>query len=779
MRRSAWLRAWPGSLPRAGVLGVALALVLGCGADVRDEQAEAVCRAVDEARFEDALALSSEGASARGAGRAIAECRCIAQLSTGDRDGCTTLLGPLLARDEAADWVPHPVLTKLILRTWSVEGPHAAAVELAVRAAERFREDVDLLQLELMLRSRVEDETDLLRSLETRLAADDPEALAQRLVLALAWTRRASPPDALRVLGETPPPIDHPLALPWYESRIQAQAKAGDLAGVQATFARWREAGWDPIDLDARYALRLSVDHLRDPARDTVALLEAAIERQASLRDRQVAWALHRRLIVELLASGQPERALAAYDRAVAVVPLEGITRDELERAVRRASAPTTATGGAQAIVRLHAPPEASGADFRIAPGPDAPPDAGYRPRPADPAAPVLVETGVGAHPLRWVLRDAAGRTRGSGAVWPEAGAVIDVEARWGAAIPAARTTSAGRLPGDGRRRVFAILPDCGDWRLVEYLRARGELPFHDRLFTEGHYAILESRPAFTAAAMQALVWPSAREQRPDALEWLHRFGLELAGLESVGRNPVGFLSWVLPERPNLFETLGDGPIATANMLLAHGRIEAGRHAELVGPHGQRRALPTQNAIRPLDAATLARLPALHADATTRRHAETIAAEMDAAERIAREGEVDFLFLRLEALDLITHAHFAPLDGAGQDDGEGPLLDAYRYIDERLGALDALLDEDDWLVVLSDHGIRSSMEHEEDAIFAVLGAGVPAGRAPGRPALRGVPRAFAAMFDVETRWPDTGAAPWLVDEALADRGAPPRADSRR
>ena len=42
--------------------------------------------------------------------------------------------------------------------------------------------------------------------------------------------------------------------------------------------------------------------------------------------------------------------------------------------------------------------------------------------------------------------------------------------------------------------------------------------------------------------------------------------------------------SYVLPTRPNLFETLGAGPVVTANMLLAHGRIDAGRHAELIGP---------------------------------------------------------------------------------------------------------------------------------------------------------------------------------------------------
>jgi hypothetical protein len=53
------------------------------------------------------------------------------------------------------------------------------------------------------------------------------------------------------------------------------------------------------------------------------------------------------------------------------------------------------------------------------------------------------------------------------------------------------------------------------------------------------------------------------------------------------------------------------------------------------------------------------------------------------------------------------------------------------------------------------------MEHEEDAIFVAVGAGVPVGRAAGRPDLRGVARTLAALAGVETSWPATGVAAWL------------------
>lgn len=756
----------------------------GCGDLERSRQARATCDALAAERFDEALSLSASGSSAIGSGREIAECRCLAFLSLGDRSSCTALLSPLLREPAAADWIPHPVLTKLMLRTWQAEGSSAPAAALAERAAPELRDDLDLLQLELMLRSSVGNETAVLAALEERLE-DDPSWVPARLVLALARSRRSEHAEALRVLGDVAPPITHRLVLPWFESRIQAQAAMGDLAGVQATFARWRATGWDPVDLDARYALRLSTDQLLDPEHSTIELLRRAIATGDALRDRNIVWGLHRRLIVELLAVGLPEEALAAYDEAVQVVDLGDLSRAEIERAV--AGVPVASSNERPAEIVFAIPPAARGGRLSLSPAPDEPPDAGYRVLAVPPDGRIVLTATRGLHPRRWVLHDASGGLVGSGAFWTEPGRSvrIDPEIRAPGLSAAAGVAPDGdplgvppraqahevagtptRRPGDGRRRVIAILPDCGDWRLVEYLRTRSELPFHDHLFERGYRAVLESQPAFTAAALQSLVWPAAPRVRT-TLDWIHDLGLELAGLEAVGSNPLGFLAAVLPERPNLFETLGRSDRVTANMLLAHGRIAAGRHAEVVGPHGHHRALPTQSAYRPLEPAELRRFPSLGQDGDTRRFIETIAAEMDAAERIVREGEIDFLFLRLEALDLITHAHYGPLDGRGQDDAEGPLLDAYRYIDRRLAVLDALLDRDDWLVYLSDHGIRSSMQHEEDAIFAVLGEGVPHGRAPGRPALRGVPRSLAAMFGVETDWPDTGASPWLegADEA--------------
>jgi hypothetical protein len=141
-------------------------------------------------------------------------------------------------------------------------------------------------------------------------------------------------------------------------------------------------------------------------------------------------------------------------------------------------------------------------------------------------------------------------------------------------------------------------------------------------------------------------------------------------------------------------------------------------------------------------------------------HLRSIAAEFDTAAEIARAREVDFLALRIESLDILTHSHFAQTARTGQDDGNRFLYELYRYIDTRLGTVHNLLDEDDIFIVMSDHGIRTAMEHSRHAMFVATGRGVPHGRADGRPALRGVSAAVADLMDMDTNWPRTGIAPW-------------------
>jgi hypothetical protein len=224
-----------------------------------------------------------------------------------------------------------------------------------------------------------------------------------------------------------------------------------------------------------------------------------------------------------------------------------------------------------------------------------------------------------------------------------------------------------------------------------------------------------------------------------------------------------------LPEDPDLFSVVGAGERRATNLLFAHGGIEAGRHSETTGPHGARNRIVLARSARDLDAHERERWPELAGPLPERDaiHVRTIAAELDAAESWVRERDSDLLALRVEPLDILTHAKFAELVRDAQDDGEGLLFEMYRYLDARIGMVANLLDGDDVLIVMSDHGIRTAMEHSREALFVAAGPGVPQGRAPGRPPLRGVARTLSDLLGIETGWPDTGLTPFARPPAPA------------
>jgi hypothetical protein len=264
------------------------------------------------------------------------------------------------------------------------------------------------------------------------------------------------------------------------------------------------------------------------------------------------------------------------------------------------------------------------------------------------------------------------------------------------------------------------------------------------------------------------MVWPNRRGAE-SFVGLVHRFGVELAGLASVGVNPFAPLHWVMPEDADLFSVLGAGEHAVANLLLAHGSVRAGRHSEVTGPNGLERRIPLTHSARDLRADERERWPALAAAAPgrDRLHIRTIAAEFDTAAEIVEAGEIDLLVLRIEPLDILTHGHFAATVRDGQDDAEHLLYSVYRYIDARIAEVHGRIDADDVFIVMSDHGIRTAMEHSRHGMFVATGPGIPSGRAPGRPALRGVAAVLADLLGVETDWPDTGVAPWARAWAAA------------
>ena len=145
-----------------------------------------------------------------------------------------------------------------------------------------------------------------------------------------------------------------------------------------------------------------------------------------------------------------------------------------------------------------------------------------------------------------------------------------------------------------------------------------------------------------------------------------------------------------------------------------------------------------------------------------------MAADFEARDTLVADADADLGMLRVASLDGFTHSRFAPVVASGQDDGDRPLFWFYRYMDERLGGLFDALDDDDILIVMSDHGIRTALEHDKHCFFVAAGGGVPSGRIPESPDLRGTGRMLADLFGVETGWPATGMETWVPEIKIAD-----------
>jgi hypothetical protein len=749
---------------RLPALLAALAVSLGLGIiSVRHADQNAAildaCGAAESGDWNTALQRTEDLMLSGSLTRDAAECRCIALLAKDRGDECEALMDRLLSDPASDGWSPNPSLAVHLIQTHRSAGRIAAAADLARRAARQFPTSGDLFFLELTTRSNIEDEALVLRELEARINPKAAEATRMQASLATRHLIRGDARRALDVLGPGPAMGSRDAIERWYDTRGMAFANTGDLLAVKRSYAEWARAGGNPKELQARYALTLSIAGLGDPDASTVRLLGDALAKTDGFIDESLLEALATRLILTLVDADEQEGALAVYDHFEKRFAFAGLTREELERSAIHHKLESGTAGRPNGTIRFSLPNRSSEYSLLISPPPGEPVDTDFYPVDLNGSFSVDVNRPLDVAPVRWVYRDGNGSALASGTVNPEPGAVVSVSVSPNAPLTAPRPILT-RQPADGNRRVLLIMLDCGDWRLTQYLRARGELPVLDSLLSVGYHGVLDSDPPLTAAALEAIVWPE-RRGGASFVGLVHQMGVEVAGLASVGENPFGALSWILPEDEDLFSMLGSKEHSAANMLFSHGGIKAGRHSEITGPNGLRRRLPIATSSRDLDAEERERWPGLVTDSERDAvHLRSIAAEFDTAAEIARAREVDFLALRIESLDILTHSHFAQTARTGQDDGNRFLYELYRYIDARLGAVHNLLDEDDIFIVMSDHGIRTAMEHSRHAMFVATGRGVPHGRADGRPALRGVSAAVADLMDMDTNWPRTGIAPW-------------------
>lgn len=733
--------------------------------------AERVCAATEAGDWATALEASTSDLPPTVAGLRTADCRCVALMETGRKRECVALLERELAVPEARDWLPRPLLTAVVVEARRQRGDLPGALQLATQGADRAPDSLPLLVLEGQLRLQLETPRAALREMAARLPGAGDKAMRLRFFLAAEAMERDEWEAATDLLGDQPPPP--PERDTWYPFRTQALAHLGKRKELLETVESWERDG-NAAQARATYAYLLSITQQFDPrGRDILAMLGEAVAAGDRLGDPALLQGVYIRYVAMLAVTGRREEALRRFDEGIARFGSMGhLERADLQRTARPEEGSQDRAGTALWFEVRGAQP---GDRLLLSPDADEPHDAPFRERPLPANGSLRVEARFGTWPLRWVLRDARRAIRGSGAVWPAPGSgpagstLVRVERR--APVAAAAGSPSPSRPPAGRRRLFVVILDCGDWRFLRYGLARNELPTFAVLTSTGTQGVLLSRPAFTAVAVRAIARPGAR--RVDGvLGVLHQLGAEVAGLNFVGSNPLGGLGRLLPGAADLFDTLGAGDLQTANLLHSYGGLQVGRHGELVGPHGAHGVVGLA-ASRPLRRDELALLPRLETD--DNRLLAEMAADFDNAVELAVRGEPDLVVLRVASLDLLTHGSFPATAAAGQDDGRPLLFRIYRYMDRRLGEIQRALDGDDVLVVMSDHGIRTALQHDEQAMFIAAGGDAPAGRFAGQPEIRGVPRMIADFFGVSTTWPATGVESWLHLGEMTKRAGEPGA----
>jgi hypothetical protein len=729
-----------GLLAVAGWMGLQAARV-----SQRAQQAAQLCDAVAAGRWDELAKLPQPALLADDVSAASVECRCVAAFRQQRLEDCAVDVDALLRLGWDTSPIPRDLGLALVTHHLR-QGDSERAARLAAVMSQAAPDDEELLGALLVAAPDVT---------LPRVQARAGSPVLQRALLGAAG-RALEQHDAalaLRLLGNDVPPSGDSAAA-WFLLRARALALLRDVEALASHVASWKAHQPGSAQVEAQVAVLLSVNVLQLPGVGTLDLLERAEARSAEITDADLRQTLHHRALMDLVANDRAADALRLFRRVRQDLGDHAMTEAELLQAVAGQGGSVPALG--EDWLSFTVKPALAG-ELRVSPPPDDRVDAPYESHAWDGLSPLRLKRARSAWPVRWVFVDAQQRVRGSGMAWP--GDSVDVGLLENTRVPVFEPHPSTE---SGRMRVMVLVMDCMDWRFVRYLQARGELPVLSHLLNTGHHGVIWSEPAFTAAAMQQLTWPGGPAV-PSVLAQVHRMGEEVAANDGWPANPLETLAWLLPQREDATHVLGSGELRAVDLLFAPGQAGQGRAARVIGPHAKSTPLPTRAPRRPLTPSELAAYPRLQGEFAPL--AATVQATMDRAVELAADRTLDVVWLRVDPLDTATHAALGNQGPARQDNGTLPLMDFYRLLDARTGDVVNALGVHDVLLVISDHGIKTSMEHDERAVFILQGNGIRPGRLLENLPMGHVARLVADLAGVTTPWPGQGVASSLRSAA--------------
>lgn len=740
----------------AAVTALVLALAALVVMSVRDAQRELViaetCELVAAGEAEEALARSQEILDEELPLSAL-ECRAFAHLALGSVNEAAQEVRRHLARAEEAPL--DALLAERLSDALYASGAYDHAL-LLVRAGLRASPS------ELPLRLR---EVRALLGIDVDAAAaaalrhrdeTSGEERVRFLLAAVGQLDRVEAYPAIVALTAPPAPALSPEQRRWWHaSRAVSFAMLGDADAVLDEERQWRALGEEERLVGVYVELALGFANLQKGRRGSPDSMLAALRAYAAgepVSDvDSTAEMLAHRLIFSLHAAGRDADALSVQSELRALFPrfsFDGTLDDLISvRELSRRRAPPSAIemqlAGDVPLTLALSPPE----EQRHLPPVLLPASTAFR---LSRAAEVM--------PLWTELRDDDGASRGGAALLPAPGEDLRTTLRATPPTRVASTLKAPR-PGDGRRRVYAVLLDGGDWRVwrgADLLLGAPFLRHVDRAAVRGR---LLSSPPQTATAIAKIVRPSTGAIT-SFLEDMHALGVQSAQVLD-GDNLFAPLSLLLPDRPDVFEALARGGRSSVNLLLKKASIDPGRVDMITRPDSTRVPFARPPRFRVLRPDELALLPEGKIPADAEYDFTEVAGAFDALEAAIRDPSLDFAMVHVDGTDTLAHTTGNELRRAH---GSTPpaLLSLYRYVDHRLAAVLPQVDEDDVLVVFSDHGIQNAVEHDEQALFLALGGGIEPATFDDVVPLDGIPHLLLSLLNVDAE----GYSPALTERVL-------------
>ena len=287
------------------------------------------------------------------------------------------------------------------------------------------------------------------------------------------------------------------------------------------------------------------------------------------------------------------------------------------------------------------------------------------------------------------------------------------------------REHARGGKPG----KLVALWLDGGSWFLVRSLEAAGRLIALPALEASGVSAPMFNDDPHTQAALEQFTSTGgpAPSLYAELVSGLGQLRFAVGGVGALGQlDPVRLAALDAPGQRTLRQLLADGHRSYLPLIWGDAAVTSADDQHLYDRAGARVPLDLSPLEQPLEVgAYLADLRAHAPGAGQELYKSSAIALARMHRRLAltrtllAHHQPDFTLIRVDETDTLAHQLW---DGLDEPSPEGAILERmYQLVDDEVAALVESLAPEDNLLVVSDHGMSSQVDHDTTCLFIADG----------------------------------------------------------